>query len=382
MLCLSALTAAVARQARRGWRGAARRDSFSLVTVEQTGATIRSVQCLRGLAALMVVLHHLQNQTGRLGLGHTDWSALPSGVDIFFVISGFIMWVTTASKPDRTAFSFYRDGITRIAPLYWLITAFLVAVLVVAPGATNTAVLDWPHIFRSLLFIPAEHPVTHAYQPTLIPGWTLNMEMFFYLLFGAAIAAGGADLRLRCRIIVPALLAIVAAGLVVRPEGLLGFYTQDMVGEFAAGILIGVAFAERRLPRSNWFWVPLVAGFVLILAPTPLADLGSRLVRWGFPASLIVFGAVFVPQPGPAALQRLGDWSYALYLSHPITLAASEKAWAKLAGPLPLLLFPLAAVVAAIIAAWLIHRVAELPLTRAARRLVQPRSPPASPLAT
>lgn len=362
------------------WRRARGRVSFSSVTVEQTGTTIRSIQCLRGLAALMVVLHHLQNQMARLGLGK-DWSALPSGVDIFFVISGFIMWVTTASKPERTALSFYRDRVTRIAPLYWAITALLVGVLVLLPGTTNTAVLDWPHILRSFLFIPAVHPVTDAYQPTLIPGWTLNMEMFFYLLFGAAIAAAGARLKLRCRIIVLALLAIVSLGLLTRPVGFMGFYTQDMVGEFAAGILIGVAFAERRLRRSNWFLLPLLLGFVLLFAETPLGAVDSRLVRWGVPASLIVLGAVFVPQSGPAALQRLGDWSYSLYLSHPITLAVSEKLWSKLSSPLPLQLFPWVAVTFAIVAAWLIHRIAEVPLTRAARRLTQPRSAPVSSLA-
>lgn len=354
-----------------GWRRAIGRDSLRAVTVEQSGATIRSVQCLRGLAALMVVLHHLQNQMARLGLGQSDRSALPSGVDIFFVISGFIMWVTTASKPERTALSFYRDRVTRIAPLYWAITALLVAVLIAAPGAANTAVLDWPHIVRSFLFIPAEHPATHAYQPTLIPGWTLNLEMFFYLLFGAAIAASGTNLQLRCRIIVLALLAIVVTGLVVRPSGVAAFYAQDMVGEFAAGILIGVAFAERRFPKSNWFWLPLALGILLLFAETPLAAAESRLIRWGAPATLIVLGAVFVPQSGPLLLQRLGDWSYSLYLSHPLTLAASEKLWTKVGGALPLQLFPLAAVAIAIAASWLIHVTAEVPLTLRVRRLMQ-----------
>lgn len=329
----------------------------------------------------MVVLHHLQYQMGRLGLGTADWSALPSGVDLFFVISGFIMWVTTASRPERSALSFCRDRATRIAPLYWAITALLVAVLVAAPGVTNTAILDWPHILRSVLFIPAEHPVTRIYQPTLIPGWTLNLEMFFYLLFGAAIAAGGADLQRRCRIIVLALLALVTFGLLARPTGVLGFYAQDMVGEFAAGILIGVAFAERRFARSNWFWLPLLAGVALLFAPTPLAEAGSRLVRWGVPASLIVLGAVFIPQSGPMLLQRLGDWSYSLYLSHPITLAVSEKLWSKADGALPLQLFPLAATLIALSAAWLIYRIAEVSLTRASRRLMQERKHGLSSLA-
>ena len=62
------------------------------MTVEQSGTTIGPIQCLRGVAALMVVLHHLQTQLGRLGMPDSEWSSLPSGVDIFFVISGFIMW--------------------------------------------------------------------------------------------------------------------------------------------------------------------------------------------------------------------------------------------------------------------------------------------------
>ena len=341
------------------------------MTVEQTGTNIRSIQCLRGLAALMIVAHHLQNQLGRLGMESMEGSALPSGVDIFFVISGFIMWVTTAPKPERTFIGFYRDRITRIVPLYWAMTVLLVAILIVAPGAANTAMLDWPHILKSFFFIPAEHPATHAYQPALIPGWTLNLEMFFYLLFGAAMAAAGTNLRLRFGIIVLALLAIVAAGYLARRGGVAGFYAQDIVGEFVFGILIGAAFVEERLARSNWFWLPLLAGFALLFADTPLAEAESRLLRWGVPAALIVLGAVFVPQSGPLMLQRLGDWSYSLYLSHPITLAASEKLWNKTADGVPLLLFPAVAVAVAILAAWIIHRTAEVPMTRTARRLLQ-----------
>lgn len=344
------------------------------MTVEQSGTTIGPIQCLRGVAALMVVLHHLQTQLGRLGMPDSEWSSLPSGVDIFFVISGFIMWVTTASKPERTALTFYRDRITRIVPLYWAITAALVAVLIVAPGATNTAALDWPHIIQSFLFIPAVHPTTHLYLPTLIPGWTLNLEMFFYLLFGAAMAAGGANLRLRCALIVLALIGIVAAGYVLRPAGAAAFYTQDIVGEFALGILIGVVFAQRRLPRSNWFWLPLAAGFAMLLIANPFFAAESRLVRWGIPATMIVLGAVFVPQSGPLILQRLGDWSYALYLSHPITLAASEKLWSNAAGGLPILIFPVFALTVSILASWIIYRTAEVPMTRIARQFTGARS--------
>ena len=84
-----------------------------------------------------------------------------------------------------------------------------------------------------------------------------------------------------------------------------------------------------------------------------------------------MLGAVFVLQSGPLMLQRLGDWSYSLYLSHPITLAASEKLWSKTADGVPLLLFPAFAIAIVILAAWIIHRTAEVPMTRTARRLLQ-----------
>jgi peptidoglycan/LPS O-acetylase OafA/YrhL len=341
------------------------------MTVEQSGATIGPIQCLRGIAALMVVIHHLQNQLGRLGFEPTDWATLPSGVDIFFVISGFIMWVTTASKPERTAFVFYRDRVTRIAPLYWAITAAVVLILLAAPGAAETAILDWPHLVYSVLFIPAVHPVTHAYQPTLIPGWTLNLEMFFYLIFGAAMAAAGTKLKLRAWLILFALTAVVVVGQVSQPQGVWAFYLQDIVGEFAVGILIGIAYMERRLPRSSWFWMPVAAGFLILAVGGPLEAGDSRFLRWGIPASLIVFGSVFLPHSGPPILQRLGDWSYSLYLSHPLTLSASEKLWGKAGGVFPLEIFPVFAVAAAILLSGLIHRIAEVPMTRWARRLTQ-----------
>ena len=75
------------------------------MTVER-GGNFAAIQSLRGIAALMVVLFHLDYQVERLGLASYGVERLTAGVDIFFVISGFIMWVTTASRPQRTATPF------------------------------------------------------------------------------------------------------------------------------------------------------------------------------------------------------------------------------------------------------------------------------------
>ena len=84
------------------------------MTVEGSRPEIVSIQMLRGIAATMVVFVHLDVQLRRLQLGSIDSGWLTSGVDIFFVISGFIMWVTTVRRPQTTAAGFMRNRIIRI----------------------------------------------------------------------------------------------------------------------------------------------------------------------------------------------------------------------------------------------------------------------------
>lgn len=340
------------------------------MTIEQPTRTIEAIQCLRGIAASMVVLHHLQNQTQRLGLPYIPAETLQAGVDIFFVISGFIMWVTTAGRPERTAGAFYRDRVVRIVPLYWMVTGFMVAVMVVAPSVLSTSALDGSHIVRSLLFIPAPHPVTGAYLPTLIPGWTLNMEMFFYLLFGVVLFISGTRTRLRAWLSLSSLALLVAIGAVFRPAGAFGFYTQGMLIEFAAGIGIGLAYMNGRVARSRWWWAATAVGFGALALQLAHPSALDRGLAWGAPAAAIVAGAALGPRVSARALERLGDWSYALYLSHPITLAACHKAWSVLPSAVPVGLFPLFALGCAILCAGAIFRFLEQPATRATRRLL------------
>src|SRR3712207_3507791 len=99
----------------------------------------------------MVVFVHLDVQLRRHGLGAIDsgWGA--TGVDIFFVISGFIMWVTSARRRGLTGAQFMKNRIVRIVPLYWMISLFVVAVALIAPHLLHTTVLDTPHVIASFL---------------------------------------------------------------------------------------------------------------------------------------------------------------------------------------------------------------------------------------
>src|SRR6476620_2791854 len=149
------------------------------MTVESSRPDIVSIQMLRGIAAMMVVFVHLDVQLRRLNLGSVDSAWMASGVDIFFVISGFIMWVTTVRRPQITAAEFMRNRIVRIVPLYWAISLFVLATTLLAPSLLHTTVFDAPHVVTSFLFLPWRDPVTGDFWPLLVPGWTLNFEMLF-----------------------------------------------------------------------------------------------------------------------------------------------------------------------------------------------------------
>lgn len=324
-----------------------------------------SIQYLRAVAAMMVVVHHLHLQLARLGYDGSWPQWLPAGVDIFFVISGTIMWLTTAGRavtPGR----FMAKRIVRIVPLYWLLTSVVVAVMVVLPAVLQTSRFALDHVVASYLFVPWRHPATGLMEPALIPGWTLNYEMFFYLLFGLALALPAAA---RLAAVTAALLALVGLqALEPRPGTALAFYSSSIVLEFACGMALAWAY-RRGLSLPAWAGaLGVAAGFALLALDLPDGTL-PRLVQWGFPAVLIVAGAVSIERrhgmPRLAFAHVLGDASYSLYLSHTIVLAAFGR-FALDAGlayrPAGRALFAVTALAVVTIVAILLYRLVERPL--------------------
>src|SRR5438045_2337056 len=178
------------------------------LTIESSRRDIVPIQMLRGIAASMVVFVHLDVQLARLGYRTLGSGWLATGVDIFFVISGFIMWVSVERRPDMTAGTFLRNRLIRIVPLYWLVSAGVLTMTFAAPQLLHTTVFSAPHAIASFLFLPARHPVVGNFWPLLIPGWTLDYEMLFYVLFAAAIA-GSTDARSRFLIVGSLITAVV-----------------------------------------------------------------------------------------------------------------------------------------------------------------------------
>ena len=244
------------------------------------------------------------------------------GVDIFFVVSGVIMWVTTSTDPSLNPGLFYRLRLTRIVPLYWFYTTSYVVVATVAPTQLFSAALAPWYVISSFLFIPARHP-NGDIVPVYSLGWTLNYEMFFYFLFGLCLLARSQTIRLLA--ISATIGGLVIVGAIVKPESAVGLtYTDPIMLEFLAGVLIGSAFLKfgtRALPA-------IVGGVAIIASGALFLAFWGRdmphLVMFGFPSALCVAGALAIETAGPRREFRLGaflgDCSYSIYLAHPFVL--------------------------------------------------------------
>jgi exopolysaccharide production protein ExoZ len=282
-------------------------------------SSLISIQYLRALAALAVVTFHtLQWRTGGFDVGR-------AGVDIFFVISGLIMWRATAGR--RVApLAFLWRRLTRVAPLYWLATLATAGACALWPGFLDNVLPGWSHLALSLAFIPHLDPRGLPF-PTLPPGWTLDYEAIFYLVFAGALLA---PLERRAAIVAGALLAMVMGGFLLdNPLYILG--ANPLLLEFAAGVALARLAELRALPGRGW-GLGLIAGGLAGLAGPALLGLWSELWRpliWGLPAAMIVAGALSLEMAGGVPrwrpLERLGDASYSLYIIHlPVTAGVAH----------------------------------------------------------
>ncbi|HEV7258744.1 MAG TPA: acyltransferase [Bosea sp. (in: a-proteobacteria)] len=329
------------------------------------------IQYLRGLAALLVVYTHLDTQILRLlvddGLPYAsigNW-----GVDIFFVISGFIMYVAAIEIDSRPGEFLLRRAI-RIVPLYWALTALIVAIAVVAPSLLSSTRLDASHVLASLLFLPWPNPAFDGHWPVLIPGWTLNYEMYFY----AAVALGLlAPRRYRVFLTSAIVLGVLVTVQGAQAAGPVAFYGNDIVIEFLLGLIAGYLFTRAR-PLGVPIGLALIG--LSVCSVIAMADLAPvpRSVASGIPALMLVLGSLQLETLARRSPFRpalfLGDISYSLYLTHVIALPMVTAIFIRLDARYGLdtaAAYPLVAALWALLVAALVYLAIEKPLTRRLR---------------
>jgi exopolysaccharide production protein ExoZ len=328
-----------------------------------------SIQYLRAIAATMVVVFHVSTRV--LGaqdpepFGFAIWGG---GVDIFFVVSGYIMWTTTASRPVGTA-RFLEARLLRIVPLYWAALALMWVVLAALKGIAGAPSVS--EVVRSALFIPHRDSGTGLIAPYLVPGWTLTYEMIFYAVFGVALFLESKLARLVfVAVVFLAMTRLRAHGDASDP--IVFRLTSPMFFEFLAGMVIAEAqrhLADRPHLGKSGLGALAVAAVFLVFVSAPRFETLPRVVGFGVPAALVVLGLLAFEDRIAARpigwLKRLGDASYSLYLVHEILLKLLDPILLPSALPI--------AVQAAIYFAGSIaigltcHAFVEEPLTRAVK---------------
>lgn len=277
-----------------------------------------SVQALRALAAWTVVCHHFMqiffgfHASTPLGQLFVDKGAV--GVDIFFVISGLVIFLSTQDK-DLAPGRFLMYRLFRIVPAYWLYTLLMGLLVVFARPAFADQSVDGWHLLLSLLFIPSQNPGGYGIYPTLNVGWTLNYEMLFYLLFAWTLL-----FRLQLRLLIVAALLFAVSQAWTGFGWVSDFYRSDIVYEFLLGIGLGMLYRRGWIKPGLWLPLLMIGAALLAIYQWPPEP---RVLAWGLPSALIVAACMALERyfQHNRLLKVLGDSSYSVYLMHVLVLS-------------------------------------------------------------
>ena len=353
---------------------------------------LRSIQALRAIAAVAVMLAHMQGVEARQTSGDVllsdMWLTGVSGVDLFFVISGFIMvWVAGDSPPglkQSSRFLFART--MRIYPLWWLFASAMAVYFWVSYGLPwdaetlerlNTTGPE--HLIKSFFLIP------HDAFPILPLGWTLMHEMYFYLVF-----AGLLLLPRTWRIPACAIWAFIILGSISAQ--LTGFYANTLLSlvlfPMTLEFLMGAAVAWAiKAGLTRFAHLALIAGGIWLIVALATIDFGSdsmvllptqRTFAYGPAFALLIYSVVALEKTTeiarhiPEPLVQLGDWSYSLYLCHLLVISAVGVILFPLIGDIGMIdnvLFIILAATASVLVAGLTYKFFEAPIINRSRHL-------------
>lgn len=336
---------------------------------------IAGIQYLRFVAAFMVLLGHALMEAHQQGVlndsAHhaTDKFPWGAGVDIFFVISGFIIHRASAklAPGKRSTGDFLFKRALRIVPLYWTFTALMLAAIWIAPDHIKAGAPDITQVLKSLFFIPYSLDRAEI-RPILAQGWTINYEMFFYSLAAAALMVPN---PVRTKTLVALVLIAFGTGAAFKGNGVFfDFLGQSVMLEFLLGILLSVYSRTLLAMRATIRITLALSGFVTLYAIGSSQDL-PRVICEGIAATMIV--AAFMSHGfGEGKFSRglvyLGNASFVLYLSHPFTINAVDLALRKLPA-LPAPAWIAIAITAALGAAVAIYATLEVPMNNKLKRL-------------
>lgn len=306
---------------------------------------LNSIQFLRAIAALLVVYAHSIDLQMRFSWSNQqDFYYLQNfgaiGVDLFFVISGFIItYVAHQYNGIGQGILFLKKRFFRINPIYYIASIISFGVLAMQRGIDHKL-----HQFRlnntissfidTMLIVPSS-PGPYSYNPILVIGWTLSFEWLFYILFFFLILSGT---RYKAILIGIILTVLVVLGYFVKASDYrYTFITNPITLEFSLGVFLCWLYLRvRTIPKP----IPIICLSIGLLSYITLILIGygaisemnfiltgvysmNRFLLWGIPSAFLVAGCIFLEKNNSLNrlwnnkwMQLLGDASYSIYLVH------------------------------------------------------------------
>ncbi|OAI04486.1 acyltransferase family protein [Methylomonas methanica] len=303
------------------------------MVTQRQARKVDSLQAIRAFAALAVMLFHgtemLSERLGYLFVSNVFVAGF-SGVDIFFVLSGFIIFYTSSSGIDF--YRFIQKRFIRIYPIYWLVTMLLVGWFFASPSPEQSYKGDLRVILGSLSLFPQKQYVMGV-------AWTLTYEVIFYLVFAFTYFKSPVYLFFTFLIWIA---VIFSCNLFNIKSGYLAIdmLVNPIILNFALGCLIAYAYKRHSIYKNAvwffWFGVFLFAltwayyYYLKLADSTVFEGEMARVYLFGVPAAILIFGALHISASVPRVLVYLGDASYSLYLLHGTVLSMLIKLVIKL----------------------------------------------------
>ena len=300
---------------------------------------IQSIQFLRAFAAIIVAFRHLHGlyvkRQSELGLPDPFWSGDTPivsfgevGVDIFFVISGFIIFYTSWDRSYKTL-EFLKKRILRIYPPYWIATLLAVGIAL-APGASGE--VSWREFLLSMTLFPFFQP-DGKIHPFLAVGWTLTYEMLFYLCCGLLMFLGAKKRLVFLTVVFSAL--VLSRSFVPQDQAWMVVATNPKLLEFVVGGWFAWAF-RAGFKLEHWQGIALclvvVALFAMFLAVPGWREGMGALPRGSFATALVavaLFYPTFSERSYGSLFLLLGNASYSIYLVHSLPMQLISGLWKR-----------------------------------------------------
>lgn len=325
-----------------------------------------SVQYLRALAALFVLLAHVsfKLETHSVNL-ISEYKIGSYGVDLFFIISGFIMCLT-ADKKKSTFIKFMRSRLIRIIPLYWVLSFVALIIFLFDPSLVNSSG-GQTSIWASFTLMP------NGDKYLINNGWTLSYEFFFYFVFSLFI-----PFRFWHKIItILVLLVLSLSGIFFDIENsYLRLMTSSLLLEFVMGMLSYKLIFSIRI--SSFFSILFIFSSLGLLFYVNGLDVWGkdffigRALYAGLPMMLLFIGLVSIERfmPKNRFLYNIGMSSYSLYLLHPFVLSAVTVCFSLLDLMSHFYLYFFSMLCVSCISGWICYRYIELPLDKRIKDLI------------